>query len=115
MRFLVDESTGKRLANLLLQDGHDVVYVGDVMPSASDDMVLEKAERDDRVLVTDDKDFGELVFRMGKPSNGVILLRTSTVSPKERFDTLQDLFDTVEEVERKFIVLTEHAVRVRNL
>lgn len=115
MRFLVDESTGKRLAKFLLQDGHDVVFVGDVMPSASDEQVLEQAEREDRVLVTDNKDFKELIFRIGKPSKGVILLRTSTLSPAERLGILQDLFDTVEEITGTFIVLTEHAVRVRDI
>jgi len=78
VKFLVDECTGKRLAKLLEKAGFDVVFVGDWKPSATDDEVLEKAEKDDRILITDDKDFGELIFRLGRPLKGVILLRLSS-------------------------------------
>lgn len=115
MRFLVDESTGKRLAKLLENRGHDVVFVGDVAPSASDEEVLEKAEKENRILITDDKDFGELVFRMERPTKGVILLRTSTIFPRKRFEVLQNLFETVDELKNKFIVLKEDSMRIRNI
>ncbi len=52
--------------------------------------------------ITDDKDFGELVFRLGKPSNGVILIRTSTTNPKKRFELLKILLNTVD-VRDRFI------------
>jgi predicted nuclease of predicted toxin-antitoxin system len=88
VKFLVDECTGKRLAKLLEKAGFDVVFVGDWKPSATDDEVLEKAEKDDRILITDDKDFGELIFRLGRPSKGVILLRLSTTDPMKGFQVL---------------------------
>ena len=77
LKFLIDECTGRRLAILLKNAGYDVVFVGGWKHSASDEEVLRKAEEGDRILITDDKDFGELVFRLGSPSKGVILLRTS--------------------------------------
>ena len=65
MRFLVDESTGKRLHALLKEAGHDSIFVGDIMSGSHDEAVLAKAEREKRILITDDKDFGELVFSLG--------------------------------------------------
>lgn len=78
LKFLIDECTGRRLAILLKNAEYDVVFVGDWKPSASDEEVLRKAEEENSILITDDKDFGELIFRLSKPSKGVILLRTST-------------------------------------
>ncbi len=114
MKFLVDECTGKRLAKLLEKAGFDVVFVGDWKPSATDDEVLEKAEKEDRILITDDKDFGELIFRLGKPSKGVILLRLSTTDPMKRFRVLNEVLKLVD-VKGKFVVVGDEAVRVRKI
>jgi predicted nuclease of predicted toxin-antitoxin system len=58
---------GKRLATLLVEAGYDVIFVGDWKPSSSDEEVLSKAEGEERILITDDKDFGKLIFRLEKP------------------------------------------------
>ena len=113
MRFLVDECTGKRLAKLLEKESHDVLFVGDVMPSASDDEVIRRAEKENRILITDDRDFGELVFRLGKPTKGVILLRTG-VNPEKRLKALVKLFRNYE-IAEKFVVLKEDSVRIRRM
>jgi len=113
MRFLVDECTGKRLAKLLEKESHDVLFVGDVMPSASDDEVIRKAEKENRILITDDRDFGELVFRLGKPTKGVILLRTG-VNPEKRLKALVKLLRNYE-IAEKFVVLKEDSVRIRRM
>ena len=113
MRFLVDECTGKRLAKLLEKESHDVLFVGDVMPSASDDEVIRRAEKENRILITDDRDFGELVFRLGKPTKGVILLRTG-VNPEKRLKALVKLLRNYEIAER-FVVLKEDSVRIRRM
>jgi len=47
-------------------------FVGDIIPSASDEEIIKKAETEGRILITDDKDFGELVFRLERPTSGVI-------------------------------------------
>jgi len=113
MRFLVDECTGKRLAKLLEKESHDVLFVGDVMPSASDDEVIRRAEKENRILITDDRDFGELVFRLGKPTKGVILLRTG-VNPEKRLKALVKLLRNYE-IAEKFVVLKEDSVRIRRM
>ncbi len=104
----------KRLAVLLKNAGYDVLFVGDWKPSASDDEVLQKAKDDGRVLITDDKDFGELVFRLKKPSSGVILIRTSTTDSIIRYHNLEILLKYTD-VNEKFIVLKDNAVKIRDI
>ncbi len=113
MRFLVDECSGKRLATLLKNEGYDVLFAGDVMPSASDEEIIKKCEEDYRILITDDKDFGELIFRLRRPIKGVILLRIVTV-PERRLKALIKLLKTYD-VKNRFIVLEEEAVRIRKI
>ncbi len=113
VKFLIDECTGKRLSFLLKNVGYDVLFVGDWKPSASDEEVLQKANDDGRILITDDKDFGELVFRLEKPSTGVILLRTSTTNPAIRLHLLEILLKSTD-VSGKFIVLKDNVFKIRD-
>jgi len=113
VKFLVDECTGKNLAVLLKNAGYDVLFVGDWKPSASDDEVLQKANDETRVLISDDKDFGELVFRLEKPSSGVILIRTSSTNPAKSFDLIEILLKS-SDVGGKFIVLKDTVIKIRD-
>lgn len=113
MRFLVDECTGKKLCLLLEEKSHNVLFVGDIMPSASDKEVIKKAEDENRILITDDKDFGEIVFKLGRPTKGVILLRIDPV-PEKRIEAITHLLENYR-VRGRFIVLEEGAVRSRKV
>jgi predicted nuclease of predicted toxin-antitoxin system len=75
MRWLVDECVDAGLVELLRQSGHDAVYVADIAPRASDVEVMEVALREQRLLLTEDKDFGDLTFRQARPVPGIVLLR----------------------------------------
>lgn len=75
MKFLADECCDVALVESLRSDGHDMVYAKEEMKGEEDDVVLERAFTENRVLITEDKDFGELVYRLKKPAKGVILLR----------------------------------------
>jgi predicted nuclease of predicted toxin-antitoxin system len=74
-RLLADECCDGELVLLLRQAGHDVRYVAEGNAGHSDDEVLQLAVQEDRVLLTEDMDFGELVVRLGKQAVGVVLLR----------------------------------------
>ena len=63
------------MVELLHDSGHDVVYMSDVAPRASDLEVMRRADREDRLLLTEDKDFGDLVFRQARQVPGLVLLR----------------------------------------
>jgi predicted nuclease of predicted toxin-antitoxin system len=115
-KFLVDESTGEKLCKSLIKKGFDAVYVGDVIRGSKDEEVLKYAEKEDRILITNDKDFGELVFRLRKPTSGVILLRLKKDNPSTRMKYLFSLLLN-QEVKPlgKFIVLTERGYRIRKI
>src|SRR3989338_1025696 len=114
MRLLVDESTGKRLATLPADAGHDVVFAGDVMHAALDEDVLATAEKEGRILVSDDKDFGELIVRLRKPAAGFILIRTASTNPEKRFVTLAKILQELD-VDGKLVVVKEGRIRIRKL
>ena len=75
MRFLADESCDFAIVRALRFAGFDVAAVVDISPRALDQAVIDMAVQQDRILVTEDKDFGQLVYASGQPSAGVILLR----------------------------------------
>ena len=63
MKFIVEESTGYSVANFLEEEDHNTVFVGNEMLGAEDEDIMEKASDENRVIVTNDKDFGELAVR----------------------------------------------------
>jgi predicted nuclease of predicted toxin-antitoxin system len=63
MNLLADEGVDRPVVEQLRQDGHDVLYVAEMEPSINDDVVLMRANQHQAVLLTADKDFGELVYR----------------------------------------------------
>lgn len=75
MRFLVDECTGPTVAKWLTKLGHDVYSVYDESPGMSDEDILGKALAEGRILITNDKDFGEMIFRERREHKGVVFLR----------------------------------------
>ena len=76
MRILADENFPEAAVEALRHAGHDVRWVRTEAPGISDREVLARAQADTRVVVTFDKDFGELAFRFGLPADcGVILFR----------------------------------------
>src|ERR1700736_4377606 len=75
MNFMADESCAGPVLRALREAGHDVVAIAEVARGATDEQVLERALNEKRVLITEDRDFGELVYARGRSSAGVILLR----------------------------------------
>jgi predicted nuclease of predicted toxin-antitoxin system len=82
VRFLADESCDFAVVRSLRDAGFDVLGVAETAPRASDAAVVEIAVRDGRVLVTEDKDFGQLVHASADPRVGVILLRFPAAARK---------------------------------
>jgi predicted nuclease of predicted toxin-antitoxin system len=75
MRWLADECVAAALVDRLRGAGHDVSYVAEAGSGATDAAVLGLAHDEDRLLLTEDKDFGDLVFRSRRAVPGVVLLR----------------------------------------
>ena len=74
MRFLADESCDFAVVRALHATGHDVLAVAEIAPRADDAHVIRLAVSQQRVLLTEDKDFGQLVFAHGTRAHGVVLL-----------------------------------------
>ena len=116
LKFLVDESCGKKVAQELQRRGFDVLYVGDVMRGAMDEAVIKRANDENRVLITNDKDFGELVFRVKMQSRGVILLRLGDDAPSTRIKYIRILLEKfLDKIENRFVVVSDDKVRIRKL
>src|SRR5512132_4070953 len=82
MRLLADENFAGEIVTALRRVGLDVLWVRTEMPGASDEAVLHRASVEQRLVLTFDKDFGELAFRAGLPSqSGIMLFRIEARDP----------------------------------
>jgi predicted nuclease of predicted toxin-antitoxin system len=116
LKFLIDESAGLYVSTELKKDGFDVVSIIETTPGIKNGNVLEKANREGRILVTNDKDFGELIYRQEKHSQGIILLRLEIDTPEARLLLLRKIIRTYgEKIQNKFIVATETKIKIRSL
>jgi predicted nuclease of predicted toxin-antitoxin system len=113
MRFLVDECTGPAVARWLREQGHDVVSVYDQARAAADDVVLQMAKDETRILVTNDKDFGEKVFRSKQSHCGVILLRLTDERPTVKIQVISRLLDLyADKLQGSFVVVSERRIKI---
>jgi predicted nuclease of predicted toxin-antitoxin system len=84
MTFLADENFPRLAVEALRQAGLDVLWMAEENPGASDDEVLAQSVSTGRILLTFDKDFGELAYRRNLPSHcGIVLFRLTPQSPEE--------------------------------
>jgi predicted nuclease of predicted toxin-antitoxin system len=116
MRILADENVPGTLVNLLRQRGHDVVWIRADAPGSADEAVIESARKAGRILLTSDKDFGELVFRHGLSApDGVILLRISDKSPQNYVSKAISALESQADWTGCLVVITDQRIRVRPL
>ena len=115
MRFLADENFPGAAVAALRADGHDVVWVMTESPSTDDRSVLDWAAREDRILLTFDKDFGELAGGPSLSASGVILFRMPLGKPPEVGRRLADLISARDDWAGNFSVIEPGRVRMRRL
>lgn len=108
MNLLADE-------NIDRQDGHDVLYVAEFEPSISDAVVFDRANEKSALLITADKDFGEIVFRDNRlSSGGVVLLRLAGLSAEKKAALVSEIFQTRgAEFPNHFSVVAPGKIRIR--
>ncbi len=116
MRLLLDQNIERRMAINLRGDGHDVHVVGvDERPGLSDIEILRLAFAQNRILITKDRDFGELVFRHQEPHAGVIFLRVRARDFTVKWNRLAEVLQSHAGELREFLVVTDREVRVRRI
>jgi predicted nuclease of predicted toxin-antitoxin system len=114
VRILADENIDKPIVDRLRAAGHEVVYVVESMAGTADDRVFKLASQHSAVLLTADKDFGEIVFRQRRNSGGVILVRLAGVSPALKASIVAAVIDEHgEDIPGSFTVIGRGAVRIR--
>jgi predicted nuclease of predicted toxin-antitoxin system len=115
MNLLADEGVDRQIVERLRLDGHAVLYIAEMEPSISDDIVLDRANQRDALLVTADKDFGELVFRQGRINTGVVLLRLGGLALETKAGIVSQVFrEHAAAMMQAFSVISPGIVRIRH-
>ena len=116
MKFLADECCDTGLVASLRKDGHDVLYVSEKKAGDIDDEILSDAYREERILITEDKDFRELVYRFKKPTHGIVFLRVDVHERHIKWSRLRRLIDDHgTKLQGRFTVVDAQKFRFRPL
>lgn len=115
MNILADENIACQVVERLLQDGHNVRYTIQGLGIA-DTVVLKAAYHESALILTDDKDFGDLVIQQGLQTSGVILVRLPGIPPNQKAEIVAKVVRTYEHsLMNAMTVITPNKVRIRNL
>ncbi len=116
MRLLVNENVAGTVIRTLRRQGHDVLSARESMQGEPDPVILERARREGRLLVTHHKDFGELAFRSRLPAEcGIILFRLGGRSPDADNRRVLEVIEGRGEWAGHFAVVTDDQIRIRPL
>jgi predicted nuclease of predicted toxin-antitoxin system len=116
MRILADENMPGDAVVMLRSRGHDVVWARTDSPGAADEIHLGRAISEQRLLITFDKDFGQLVFHRGQVAScGVVLFRIATPSSKVAAEKIADVLDSRTDWIGQFSVVDDRRVRMTPL
>lgn len=113
---LADECCDDGMVKYLREKGYDVLYIQESKSGITDSQVLSEAYQEKRILITEDKDFGELVYRLKKPVYGVILLRFNPLEKEKKIERIIDLITNhSSRLKGNFLVLDSEKTRIRPL
>jgi predicted nuclease of predicted toxin-antitoxin system len=112
MRFIVDECTGPHVASWLREQNYEVFSAYEAARGDADDALLTKAHDENWILITNDKDFGAMIYREQKPHKGVVLLRLDDERSKIKIQIMGELLEKyASSLPDNFVVATERQVR----
>ena len=116
IKFLVDENVDFPVVQFLRNEGFDVASVAEGYPSIDDASILKRAYEEKRIVVTNDKDFGNLVFELNLKAKGIILFRLEDQSSRAKIGALKMVLHAHrEKLLDHFIVVTEGKIRIRRM
>jgi predicted nuclease of predicted toxin-antitoxin system len=114
LKFLVDMGVGKKVEEWLSKNDYDIKAIRDIDPKMKDIDVLRMAVTEKRMVITMDKDFGELVFNSGLNHSGVLLLRLEDANSDKKVKTVQEILKKYEEkLQNNFCVYQNEKIRIR--
>lgn len=111
---VADESVDFRIVEVLRDNGISVFSIAENNPSISDAEVLTIAVEHNALLLTEDKDFGELVYRFGMKHCGILLIRLIASSSEQKAEITRSVLNQyADELKNVFAVLDERRLRLR--
>ena len=114
MRILVNENMPGSVVQELRDRGHDVLAAKESMQGEDDAVILDRVQTEARLVVTQDKDFGELAFRSGLPAqSGIILFRLTGDDPQVELDYMVEVIESRADWAGHFTVATNDRIRTR--
>jgi len=116
MKLLADENMEAASVTWLREMGHDVLWAAEDLPSTPDADLLQRANAESRILITRDRDFGQLAFGEQRAAHGIILLRLRARNQWARLPLLQSFWPEIEgNAAGSFVVVNNDRIRIRAL
>lgn len=116
MKFLADENVEWPIIVQMRQWGHDVLSIKEALPGKEDDAVLALSQKETRILLTNDLDFGRIVIHQKKNSPGVVLMRFDSEASNQKIKALGHLLQHhSEKLMGHFTVISEKRIKIRPL
>lgn len=113
-RFLADENFPGQAVKRLREFGHDLAWVREDNPGTADNIILARAVSEERIVLTFDKDFGEMAFRLGLAAGcGVVLFRMPMSPPSPAIDRVVSVLQSRHDWAGHFSVVELHRIRMR--
>lgn len=113
IKFIADVNIEKVIVDLLLENGYNVKWIPDYDCEILDADLLNMANTEKRILVTNDKDFGELTFLQKKLSTGIILIRVKGQKPQNKIKVMKKLLQNYShKLLHHFVVVTKGKIRI---
>ena len=115
LKFLVDVGVSKKVEKWLIENGYDAKAVRDMNPKAKDSEILQLAVVENRMVITMDKDFGELVYNSGMKHSGVLILRLEDANGAQKVEIIKKILsEYTGKIQNKFCVFQDGRLRIKN-
>jgi len=116
MKFLIDESVEKPIVDWLRDQKYDVMYIAESSSGVTDEEVIKITNSESRIIITNDKDFGELIFRQGRIAQGILLIRAVNEESSNKLRLIKEVLKKVKnKLRENFIVVNEAGIRIRKI
>ena len=116
LKFLVDVGVGKGIEEYLNEKGYDTKAVRDIDPGMEDEEIIRIAVTENRMIITMDKDFGELVYHSSIEHSGVLLLRLEDATGTKKLQVVKHILNNyANRIRNCFCVFQKDKFRIRKI
>mgnify|MGYP007066239864 FL=1 len=116
IKFLIDVGVGKGIENYLHEEGYDIKSVRDIDPCLEDEKIIRTAFLENRMVITMDKDFGDLVYHSLMEHSGVLLLRLEDATGSKKLKVLKFIIENYSDrIKNCFCVFQNDKFRIRKI